>query len=68
VKSGKTYFLASDSLDQPHDPSESLPGPLGHPLDTFAMVDAFDDAASNATTNAAGNATGNATGDGKTRS
>ena len=33
VKSATTYFLASESLDQPHDPSESLPGPLGHPLE-----------------------------------
>jgi uncharacterized GH25 family protein len=36
VKSGKTYFLASESLDKPGKPDASgggLPGPLGHPLE-----------------------------------
>jgi hypothetical protein len=35
-KGGKTYFLASESLDRPRKPDASgggLPGPLGHPLE-----------------------------------
>ena len=32
-KGGKTYFLASESLDKPAKPEESLPGPVGHPLE-----------------------------------
>ena len=35
-KSGKTFFLASESLDKPGKPDASggdLPGPLGHPLE-----------------------------------
>jgi uncharacterized GH25 family protein len=35
-KGGKTYFLASESLDRPGTPNASgggLPGPLGHPLE-----------------------------------
>jgi len=36
IKSGKTFFLASESLDKPGKPDASgadLPGPLGHPLE-----------------------------------
>jgi uncharacterized GH25 family protein len=32
-KGGKTYFLASESLDKPAKPEGSLPGPVGHPLE-----------------------------------
>ena len=32
-KGGKTYFLASESLDKPATPPGPLPGPLGHPLE-----------------------------------
>jgi uncharacterized GH25 family protein len=32
-KGGKTYFLASESLDKPATPQGPLPGPLGHPLE-----------------------------------
>ena len=32
-KGGKTYFLASESLDKPGKPAGDLPGPLGHPLE-----------------------------------
>jgi uncharacterized GH25 family protein len=32
-KGGKTYFLASESLDRPSKPETSLPEPLGHPLE-----------------------------------
>ena len=32
-KGGKTYFLASESLDAPAKPNGSIPGPLGHPLE-----------------------------------
>ena len=32
-KGGKTYFLASESLDKPTKPQGPLPGPLGHPLE-----------------------------------
>lgn len=33
IKSGKTFFLASESLDKPGKPDGNLPGPLGHPLE-----------------------------------
>ncbi len=33
LKGGKTYFLASESLDAPAKPAGTLPGPLGHPLE-----------------------------------
>lgn len=36
IKSGKTFFVASESLDKPGKPDASgsgLPGPLGHPLE-----------------------------------
>ena len=33
LKGGKTYFLASESLDTPVEPQGPLPGPLGHPLE-----------------------------------
>jgi len=33
LKGGKTYFLASESLDTPTAPRGGLPGPLGHPLE-----------------------------------
>ena len=36
IKSGKSFFLASESLDKPGKPDASdggLPGPLGHPLE-----------------------------------
>ncbi|MEI6239356.1 MAG: DUF4198 domain-containing protein [Planctomycetia bacterium] len=32
-KGGKTYFLASESLDKPTQQHGPLPGPLGHPLE-----------------------------------
>jgi len=32
-KGGKTYFLASESLDKPAEQQRPLPGPLGHPLE-----------------------------------
>lgn len=32
-KGGKTYFLVSESLDKPTQPEETLPQPLGHPLE-----------------------------------
>ena len=32
-KGGKTYFLASESRDNPAKPEASLPEPLGHPLE-----------------------------------
>ena len=32
-KGGKTYFLASESLDAPAKPNGSILGPLGHPLE-----------------------------------
>jgi len=32
-KGGKTFFLASESLDKPAAPRGDLPGPLGHPLE-----------------------------------
>jgi uncharacterized GH25 family protein len=32
-KGGKTFFLASESLDKPERPAGNLPGPLGHPLE-----------------------------------
>lgn len=32
-KGGKTYFLASGSLDRPASPAAKLPPPLGHPLE-----------------------------------
>ena len=32
-KGGKTYFLASESLDSPARPRGNLPEPLGHPLE-----------------------------------
>jgi len=32
-KGGKTYFLASESLDAPPQPHGPLPQPLGHPLE-----------------------------------
>jgi uncharacterized GH25 family protein len=32
-KGGKTYFLASESLDRPAQPRADLPAPLGHPLE-----------------------------------
>jgi len=32
-KGGKTYFHASESLDKPATPNDTLPGPLGHPLE-----------------------------------
>lgn len=32
-KGGKTYFLASESLDKPGTLGAALPGPLGHPLE-----------------------------------
>ena len=33
LKGGKTYFLASESLDTPAEQHGPLPGPLGHPLE-----------------------------------
>ncbi|MFM8378270.1 MAG: DUF4198 domain-containing protein, partial [Planctomycetia bacterium] len=33
LKGGKTFFLASESLDKPAAPRGDLPGPLGHPLE-----------------------------------
>jgi uncharacterized GH25 family protein len=33
LKGGKTYFLASESLDKPAKPEGLLPGPVGHPLE-----------------------------------
>ena len=32
-KGGKTYFLASESIDRPAKPEAALPEPLGHPLE-----------------------------------
>jgi uncharacterized GH25 family protein len=32
-KGGKTYVLASESLDAPAKPNGTIPGPLGHPLE-----------------------------------